>query len=74
MLATLPLIPDQRNLQSYSLRAENHGNIKHHIIVFQYPDCTREYDGKNWKITVDKRRDPTVNNIFFNSNNASNFK
>lgn len=54
-LPKLSNIPNERNMVSYSFRAEKHGVVTKHIAVFEYPDCTREFDGTTWSVTVDRR-------------------
>lgn len=54
-LTKLSNIPNERTMVSYGFRAEKHGVVTKHIAVFEYPDCTREFDGTTWTVTVDRR-------------------
>lgn len=47
-------LPRDRDMISYTIREEGEAPRKKFIAVFEYPDCTREFDG-TWKITADKR-------------------
>lgn len=40
---------------SHSIRQEGSYPRTVFISVFEYPDCTREFDGKNWKVINWKR-------------------
>lgn len=55
-LPKLPLVPQFPNMLSHSLRSEGESPRKTWIAVMEYPDCQREYDGKNWSITKDYRK------------------
>jgi hypothetical protein len=59
----LSSIPGDRNMLSYKIAASGESPRKSFVAVFEYPDCTREFDGKNWKVTQDKRPQP-ARNIF----------
>lgn len=47
----LPERATQRNLISYSLRRDEDGPRVTWVAVFDYPDCTREFDGHGWTVT-----------------------
>jgi hypothetical protein len=55
MLQKLPAVPNFPNMLSYSIREEGDSPRKQFIAVFEYPDCTREFDGAKWVVTKDKR-------------------
>lgn len=57
-LPRLSVIPTERNMLSYSMRTDGDYPRTSHIVVFEYPDCTREFDGKTWRIVQDKRQQP----------------
>ncbi len=56
MLQPLSPIPNERTMTSYLLKAVGDGPSKQHIAVCYYPDCIREFDGKNWKVVQDLRK------------------
>ena len=52
----LPAVPSDRNMISYTIRTEGEPGRRTHIAVMEYPDCTREFDGRVWRVTHDKRK------------------
>lgn len=64
-LPNLPSIPSTHGeLISYSIREEGEFPRKTFVIVCEYPNCQREFDGKNWSVTKDYRKQPTYRNLF----------
>jgi hypothetical protein len=56
MLKPLSAIPQFPNMLSSAIREEGESPRKQFIAVFEYPECQREFDGKNWKVTKDYRK------------------
>jgi hypothetical protein len=55
-LPPLSAVPSTHGqLLSYRIRSEDSFPHTKFIAVLEYPDCTREHDGKGWRITQDKR-------------------
>lgn len=55
-LKPLSPLPTGRDLISHTLRSEGEYPRRKWIAVLEYPDCTREYDGQNWRVVADKRK------------------
>ena len=52
-ISTLPTSPD---LISHTIQSTGESPNRHHAVIFNYPDCTRTYDGRVWTVQ------PKVNN------------
>jgi hypothetical protein len=48
----LSLVPDTRDLIATSHRTEGGFPNTQHIVVFEYPKCFREFDGKHWTLRM----------------------
>lgn len=48
----LPAIPSTRDCQGHTLRRDEDGPRVSWVVIFDYPDCTREFDGHGWKVTA----------------------
>lgn len=51
----IPAVPQWPNMLGYTIRSEGESPRKRFVVVAEYPDCTREFDGKVWTVTEDKR-------------------
>jgi hypothetical protein len=62
MMTKLPPLPAMCHtagaMLSHTIRSEGDTPRRHFIAVCEYEDCTREFDGKTWRVTVDKRVAP----------------
>lgn len=54
-MPTIPSVPNVANLISHTIRTEGEYPRRRFVAVLEYPDCTREFDGTNWKVVKDKR-------------------
>lgn len=48
----LSVIPDTRDLIATTYRSEGGFPNTQHIVVFEYPDCFREFDGRQWTLRM----------------------
>jgi hypothetical protein len=46
----LPVYPSSPDLISHTIQSTGESPNKHHTVVFNYPDCTRTYDGRVWTV------------------------
>lgn len=60
-LPPLAPTPNTRDMLSYTIRKEGEFPRTKFIAVMEYPDCTRECDGKEWKVVQDKRKNQQEN-------------
>ncbi len=57
----IPVIPKERDLQGHVVLTEGEFPKKTIFVYFEYPDCFRRYDGREWVvIEKDKGMDLTV--------------
>ena len=46
-------VPDHHGeMLSYTLKSTGSSPQTKHSVIFQYPDCTRTFDGQNWVVTL----------------------
>lgn len=50
MATKIPTIPATRDLIAHTLKSVM-GPYKVWIVRFEYPDCYREFDGREWRVT-----------------------
>jgi hypothetical protein len=49
-MATQSIYPTAQNLISHHHHTEGEFPKTTYIVYFQYPDCVRSFDGRNWKV------------------------
>lgn len=47
-MTKLERMPDTRDLIKHEIEARKAGSRPHFVGVFEYPDCIREFDGREW--------------------------
>jgi len=48
----LPTIPEARDLLSHHITQTGEFPKTTFTVVFDYPDCTRTFDGREWAVTA----------------------
>lgn len=52
-----PAVPVERDLISWGHERRTDGPKHKWVTIFRYPDCDREFDGREWTVTRDLREE-----------------